>query len=134
MLNPSTADHRRSDPTVTRCVKRAEAMGYAGLLVQNIFALRSTDPKGLYSHPDPIGPANDAFLREPGEDVGGTIVAWGVHAKFMGRGAVVAAMLAEQGVPLRCLDLTKDGYPKHPLYVPAALQPVPYPPAPEGMP
>ena len=126
MLNPSTATAFVLDPTVTRCVKRAEVMGYAGLLVQNIFALRSTDPKGLYVHDDPVGPVNDDFLRTPGEEVGQTIVAWGVHAKFRGRGAQVTQMLREVGVEPFCLDLTKEGFPKHPLYVANAKQPVPF--------
>jgi hypothetical protein len=131
MLNPSTATAFKLDPTVTRCRLRAEAMGYAGLLVQNIFAFRSTDPKGLKATPDPIGPDNDHFLRIPGEQIGQTIAAWGAHAKYLGRGDVVRRMFAEADIPLLCLDLTKNGSPKHPLYIAAAAQPMPYPaPAP----
>jgi hypothetical protein len=127
MLNPSTATAFVLDPTVNRCVGRARAMGYAGLLVQNIFALRSTDPKGLKVHPEPIGALNDAYLRDPGEEVGQTIVAWGTHAKFMNRGAQVMQMLADSGQDLLCLAVTKDGYPGHPLYIAASQQPMPYP-------
>ena len=55
MLNPSTADETSNDPTVGRCQRRAVQMGYGGLYVGNIFAWRSTDPKGLLDTDDPVG-------------------------------------------------------------------------------
>src|SRR5690606_14314462 len=55
MLNPSTADDKQLDPTCARCQKWAQTWGYGGFMVANVFALRSTDPKGLYSINDPVG-------------------------------------------------------------------------------
>ena len=63
LLNPSTADANVLDPTLRRCMSFAEAWGYGGILVGNIFALRSTDPQFLYLSRDPIGPTNDFYIK-----------------------------------------------------------------------
>lgn len=59
MLNPSTADATENDPTVERCCKRAQALGYGRLIVTNIFALRSTEPAALYMTPEAVSPQNN---------------------------------------------------------------------------
>lgn len=124
MLNPSTADATANDPTVERCQRRAVAMGFGGLVVTNLFALRSTDPKALYRHADPIGPENDESLREISAAAGMTIVGWGAHAAKVkpGRAARVLAMLSNP----HALSVNSDGSPKHPLYCGYAIAPVPF--------
>lgn len=123
MLNPSTADEVQNDPTVERCQRRSLAMGFGGLRVANIFALRSTDPQGLYKTDDPIGPENDAAILEAARDSAMVICAWGGHGKHLGRGAQVRSMLLDAGVTPHYLQLNDDGTPKHPLYVAYDIQP-----------
>ena len=58
MLNPSTADENVNDPTVARCCNYTKQWGFGSIIVTNIFALRSTDPKGLRETDDPTGDLN----------------------------------------------------------------------------
>lgn len=46
-LNPSTADERNDDPTVRRCIRYAADWGAGGMVMLNLYAYRSTDPKKL---------------------------------------------------------------------------------------
>jgi hypothetical protein len=64
MLNPSTADHERNDPTIERCERRARALGFGSLVVWNLFAYRTTSPEILRKQTDPVGPQNNLFIHE----------------------------------------------------------------------
>lgn len=127
MLNPSTATELENDPTVERCQRRAVRLGYGGMRVVNIFALRSTDPQVLYLTDDPIGEENDAAILASVKDAGIVIAAWGFHGEYMGRGKAVELLLGAHGVRIHCLGLTKKtGMPRHPLYVGYSTQPIPF--------
>lgn len=115
MLNPSTATETALDPTVRRCIDYAKRWGYGGLVVGNIFALRSTDPKMLYDVDDPIGPDNDEQLMKIIKSCGKVIVAYGKHGALHDRGAAVLSMIREFKTPM-ALKLNGDGSPAHPLY------------------
>ena len=84
-LNPSTADEYKNDPTVTRCINYAKSWGYGGMIMLNLFAYRSTDPKNLYFVNDPIGPDNDFHLRSASSKAIVTIAAWGVRGNHLNR-------------------------------------------------
>lgn len=120
MLNPSTADATKDDPTVRRCIGFAKRWGYGVLEVVNIFAYRATAPADLWPLSDPVGPENDAHIADAVQRASIVIAAWGTHGAYRGRGAEVAARLTDA----KCLGATQAGHPRHPLYVPGDTRPV----------
>lgn len=115
MLNPSTADASVDDPTIRRCHGFTFAWGFSKFVVVNLFALRSPDPKALLKATDPVGPTNDQHISRAAKAAALIVCAWGAHPMARSRGLLVQNRLP---FPM-CLGKTKDGYPKHPLYVPA---------------
>ena len=128
MLNPSTADATQDDPTIRRCIGYAKAWDCSELIVVNLFALRSTNPKTLWAEDtiDPIGPDNDDAIMTAADIAhnGLIICAWGGHGSYMDRGDQVIGMI--EHLEPHYLDLTKHGLPKHPLYLSGDLKPIPY--------
>jgi hypothetical protein len=124
MLNPSTADERRNDPTIERCQRRAVQLGFGAMRIANLFAWRATRPEDLRKARTPVGSENDALLRAWHDEADMTLAAWGVHGALMGRGPALAAALPGA---LHHLGLTRDGHPRHPLYVSYQTTPAPWP-------
>lgn len=123
MLNPSKATEMQNDPTVERCERRARTLEYGAFRVANIFGLRETDPKKLRADAHPIGPDNDAEVARACHWADVIIAGWGTHGAYLGRGAEMLAVLRRAGQPLFHLGLTKDGHPRHPLYIAYRQQP-----------
>lgn len=117
MLNPSTADATLDDPTIRRCRGFAKGWGMGGLVVVNLFAFRATSPAALKSSADPVGPENDDAIHDAVVGSRAVVAAWGVHGRLLGRADQVLGLLREIGREPMCLGVTKDGYPRHPLYV-----------------
>ncbi len=123
LLNPSKATELANDPTIERCERRARALGFGAFEVANIFAWRDTDPAAMKAAADPSGPNNDAILRRAAGAADVILCGWGTHGVYLGRGPAVEAALRRQTKPLHVLGLTRDGHPRHPLYVGYATQP-----------
>ena len=117
LLNPSTADEVKNDPTVERCERRAISGGFGGLIVCNAFALRSTDPGVLRTVVDPVGPDNDDAILKMAKMAGQVVCGWGTHGNFMNRGKTILELLRRNNIKIYCLGQNKDGTPKHPLYI-----------------
>ena len=122
MLNPSTADESKLDPTCSRARAYAEAWGYGALIVTNVFGWRSTDPKALLHVRDPVGKGNDAAILRAARESDLVVCAWGNH------GASRTRRMREllSGIPLNALKLTGAGEPGHPLYLKKSLRAAPW--------
>ncbi|MEB3023455.1 MULTISPECIES: DUF1643 domain-containing protein [Mycolicibacter] len=120
MLNPSTAGANTDDATVRRVKGFARDNGYGGIEVGNLYGLRSRDPKALWSVPDPVGLANDAYLERLSRAYDLILLAWGANAR-RDRAAHVTQLLRRNcrrhGGALAVLGWTQAGQPRHPLYV-----------------
>jgi len=114
-LNPSTADERQLDPTLTRILGYSLREGYAGFIMTNLFAWRATDPKDMKAASDPIGSDNDHWLLECARRCRKVVAAWGSHGSFRNRDAQVCELLRDFEVV--CLARNADGAPGHPLYL-----------------
>ena len=123
MLNPSTADEMKLDPSCTRARRYAERWGYGALLVTNIFSYRETSPEKMKAAKDPVGRGNDAAILEAARAAQLVVCAWGNHGEFLGRSAQVLKMLSEKKIQTHALRVTALGEPSHPLYLPSSLRP-----------
>ncbi|MEJ2043677.1 MAG: DUF1643 domain-containing protein [Reinekea sp.] len=120
-LNPSTADETEDDPTIRRCINYAKSWGYGGIHMVNLFAFRATDPKIMKKETNPVGPLNDLWITKQFLESKITIAAWGNHGKHMRRDIHVKKILDGS---LFCLEKSKYGNPKHPLYLKKDLTPI----------
>jgi hypothetical protein len=119
MLNPSTADGAEDDPTIRKCVGFARRWGYGSLVVVNLYAYRSTDPKGLRGVYDAVGPGNRTSVDIALAQSETVVCAWGAtkgEDHDIARYRMIDAINAHGKNPM-CLGVTKDGSPRHPLYV-----------------
>ena len=115
MLNPSTADEKKNDPTVTRCLKFMRLWGGTELCVVNLFAFRATDPRVMKAAELPVGMGNNLHILAACRDAQIVVAAWGRHGTHQGRAEAVLEMLAADNRPIMALRTTADGCPMHPL-------------------
>ena len=123
MLNPSTADEVKLDPSCTRARLYAERWGFGALVVTNLFGWRATDPGEMKAARDPVGSLNDAAILKAAREADLVVCAWGNHGAYLERSTQVLSHLREKKVPLHALRLNGNGEPTHPLYLPASLKP-----------
>lgn len=128
MLNPSTADAERDDPTIRRCIGFAKKWGYDTLSVRNLFPYRATNPKELLTASHVTGGTRGDVELLAAMTANLVVCAWGANVPFS-RDKEALAMFDDQfpGVQLYCLGVTKQGFPRHPLYVKSDAVPLLFP-------
>ena len=125
LLNPSTADEQRNAPTIRRCMGFARAWNFGSVEVVNLFAYRARDCRELLKKDDPVGEENNYYLIQAVERCSTVVVGWGTRGTLLGRDGKVLSLLADTK-DVFCLGITKDGQPRHPLYVKGDTSLVPF--------
>jgi len=122
MLNPSTADASKDDPTIRKCRGFAKKWFYSWFRVVNLFAYRATDPRDLKEAGYPIGPENDKWVAHGvTTDMGWSpcvVIAWGNKGQESGMDQWMLQYLRLLEVQVRCLGVTSRDAPCHPLMLP----------------
>lgn len=128
-LNPSTADHRKDDPTVKRWTHFARAWGYGGFTAVNLYPFRSSTPAPCrdwsrwqengpdYYARDKLWAAETVLVREA-KAAGLVVACWGAgawDAEWVEH-LLEGVQTGEEPWPdLHCFALSKDGHPLHPM-------------------
>lgn len=111
-------------------IQAAKREGLAGLCMLNLFAFAATDPKAMKSAIEPIGESNDAHIVRCLVNPRYVVCAWGTHGSYSNRDRSMKTLLNSVGPEMYqrvvCLGMTKDGHPKHPLYIRADQPFVPF--------
>lgn len=126
MLNPGTGEtEQRRRNTLERCISWSKQWGFGGLLIGNVFAVRTRSARELVRQELSSDPLNEEALALMRELATETVVAWGGKGARHRRSSTIAPLLAGAN----CLGFTAKGEPRHPLYVPSATVRVPWVPS-----
>ena len=121
-VNPSMAGAEANDATIRKDIGFGERLGWGRLIKGNLFALVSTDIKGLRVLTTGRDIENDAHLEQIMRDADIVVACWGppekVPAHLRNRWLRVVQIAAEIGKPLHCIGTTSGGHPRHPLMTP----------------
>jgi len=130
MLNPSTADGRSDDPTIRKCREFARRAGCDGFEVVNLISQRSPKPGVVRAESEPKEADEIISLALARCEL--VVVAWGALSGLSKPARKIALEridaireFASYGCrTLKCLSVTQNGQPGHPLFIPysATLQ------------
>ena len=117
-MNPSTAEADVDDPTIRKEQSFTRREGGGAYIKVNVMDYRATHPRDLLAPGVmPCSDENDGHIVRLADAHGAWIVAaWGALPKAL-RGYAMLARAALAGRALWCMGLTKDGSPRHPLYL-----------------
>jgi hypothetical protein len=127
-MNPSTADARVNDPTISRIIEFSRSFGYRACVICNVMDYRATHPADLCR--ESVVPSSDknvetiVRLAKVAREV---ILCHGLVPKALQKYAAAAvAALRSHRINLHCMGRTATGSPRHPLYLRSDTQPEPF--------
>lgn len=121
LLNPSTADHKKDDPTIRKLIGYATKWGFGSLKVVNINPYRCKSPENLIynSIPDEVRGANVIYIQAIYRFSSIVVCGWGNNSLD-----IDIESIKEHIKPKRtyCFEKNKNGNPRHPLYLPGDIK------------
>lgn len=123
LCNPSTADAETDDATERRGWGFSNVWGYGKFVFVNTNPFRATDPKKARVPDETTLAANDLWLIHHAQAASVVVCAWGTNADPILAARATRIVRAKANVPVCALALTKNGTPKHPLYLPGTSIP-----------
>lgn len=120
MLNPSTADAEKDDPTIKNIIDRTYNWGFGKLVVVNLFPIRSSSPSVAKEYAQTRVLSDERFqnrrrIRKEARKAGIVICAWGGSPFAVDAGERIWSLLRMSNIETFCIGTTKSGAPKHPL-------------------
>ena len=123
-VNPSTAEPDKLDRTMKRVKSISEFNGYDGYYMLNVCAQRATSPEDIEQinisclHNENMKAFEKLFSCHSGLDVwaawGGSITKRSFFISYL---HVIQEIGTKHGVNWFCAGLTKNGHPRHPLFL-----------------
>ena len=129
MLNPSTADEQKDDPTIRKCRGFSKRWGFNRMVVTNLFSFRATHPRDLREvvrcdYARAVG-INDGPLIEQAGKANMIVAAWGNNGYIAGRADDVMFRVLPDA-KFYCIGFTGTGFPTHPCMAPYTVSPLRY--------
>lgn len=121
LLNPSETGLYEDNPTIRKCMGFSKGLGYGGIYLANLYSYRATNPKELKKVIEKKGEIyaqgekNIEIIKKLEKRSDILILGWGNNAKNFQMSQDILKILDRK--KMRCLDITKEGEPKHPLYI-----------------
>jgi hypothetical protein len=113
MLNPAKATASENDQTISKCIGFAQRWQKQTLNVVNLYGFCTSYQNELYASQDPVGPANQRWLRQilPNSEL--IVCAWGRLAETS-QLKVFQRIVKKYQLECYCIGTNQDGSPKHP--------------------
>lgn len=129
--NPSIGNENFDDRTITKIIKFCASWGYGGFYLCNLYSWIATDPKDLriildsYDRKQLIDEEeqNELQLQVASSKCYKVVFAWGtIGSIYQDR----VSKMKDLFPTAWCIEKTKDGHPKHPLFIKGDKQLIPF--------
>lgn len=112
MLNPSIANHHKTDQTIDNCIKMAKKDGYSSLEIVNLYSLRHPKFEILQPNEDII---NTIILKEVIKQASTVVLAWGKDFSKTKQGKnIIKALNIKDLLESKEIKVIGGEYPYHP--------------------